>query len=85
MIGGDAKSHVPPASRAETAGASPLGAARPSAAAGAPIPATRRPHHTLLCRHRAKLELSAFQNAITSDLLAQRTLLWGPVAAPLSP
>ena len=85
MIGGDAKPHVPPASRAETACASPMGAARPSSTTRAPIRATRRPRHTLLCRHRAELEFTAFGNAPIDGLLAQRTALSDPVAAPLSP
>jgi hypothetical protein len=85
MTGGDAEPHVPPASRAESACASPMGAARPRAAAGAPIRATRRPRHALLCRHRTGLKLTAFQNAPIGGLLAQRTALSDPVAAPLSP
>ena len=85
MSGGDAKPHVPPASRAETACASPMGATRPSATTEAPIRATRRPRHHLLCRHRVERELTAFQNAPIDGLLAQRTALSDPVATPLSP
>jgi hypothetical protein len=85
MIGGDAEPHVPPASRAESACASPMRAARSSAAAGAPIRTTRRARHSLLRWHRVGIEPTAFQNSPIGDLLALRTAPSDPAAAPLSP
>jgi hypothetical protein len=85
MIGGDAQPHVWPASRAESAYTSPVGAALASAAATPPKVAECGARRALLSRPRAGLELTAFQNFPLGARRALPLTVLGPTAAPLSP
>ena len=85
MIGRDAEPPVPPASRAESACASPMGASRSSPAAAPPNVAMYGARQALLSRHRAGLVLSACLNLPADNLRALRAAISGPAAAPLSP
>jgi len=85
MIGGDATPHVSPASRAESACASSMGASRATAAAAPPNGAMCGARHPLLSRHRPGLALSAFQNLPLGPLRTLGVTVSDPAPAPLSP
>jgi hypothetical protein len=85
MIGGDAKPHVPPASRAENACTSSMGVASSGATAAPTNCATGGARQALLSWHRSGLALSAFQNLPVDALRTLRVAVSGPAATPLSP
>jgi hypothetical protein len=85
MISVDVEPHVSPASRAESACASSMGASRATTTAASPNSPMYGARQARLSRHRPGLTLAAFQNLPLGAFRTLGVAISGPAAAPLSP